>query len=267
VPPRLPYQLPLPGQQVGALALGVVNVVGVVLLSTMLADPIAKLSLYRQGLGFILGLLPALQAYAGAFFAIPLVRAFVDARRNAAIEERNDARLEVGRLGAGRETRGPCRQRGPASGLAAAPSGPACPSTPRRLSHNPLPPPPPPRPRQALELLSSPDRELDAKLAAARKLGSRKVIGRQDVVYSTERGSDEQVNRMEQEEFDQRLSGGRGFDRGGSGDAERRQLPEGRANRIDDVFGRRQQREGEAQRLRPDERDVRRRGDDWGDRW
>jgi hypothetical protein len=131
----------------------------------------------------------------------------------------------------------------------------------------PLPPPPPPRPRQALELLSSPDRELDAKLAAARKLGSRKVIGRQDVVYSTERGSDEQVNRMEQEEFDQRLSGGRGFDRGGSGDAERRQLPEGRANRIDDVFGRRQQREGEAQRLRPDERDVRRRGDDWGDRW
>jgi hypothetical protein len=71
-------------------------VVGVVVLSTMLADPIAKLSLYRQGLGFVLGLLPYLQGYAGAFFAIPLVRALVDGRRNKEIEGRNDARLQVG---------------------------------------------------------------------------------------------------------------------------------------------------------------------------
>jgi hypothetical protein len=84
------------GQQAGALLLGVVNVVGVVTLSTMLADPISKLALYRQGLGFVLGLMPYLQTYAAAFFALPLLRRFVDGRRNAAIDERNDNRLEVG---------------------------------------------------------------------------------------------------------------------------------------------------------------------------
>jgi hypothetical protein len=76
----------------------------VVVLSSLLADPITKLSLMRQGLGFVMGLLPALQAYAGAFFAIPLVRAIVDGRRNAKIADRNDARIEVGlapRLAAG----------------------------------------------------------------------------------------------------------------------------------------------------------------------
>jgi hypothetical protein len=83
------------GQQAGALLLGVVNVVGVVTLSTMLADPFSKLALYRQGLGFVLGLLPYLQSYAAAFFALPLLRLFVDGRRNAAIDERNDNRLEV----------------------------------------------------------------------------------------------------------------------------------------------------------------------------
>jgi hypothetical protein len=61
----------------------------------MLADPISKLALYRQGLGFVLGLLPYLQTYAGAFFALPLLRLFVDGRRNAAIDDRNDNRLEV----------------------------------------------------------------------------------------------------------------------------------------------------------------------------
>ena len=61
----------------------------------MLADPISKLALYRQGLGFVLGLLPALQAYAAGFFALPALRLLVDGRRNAAIDERNDNRLEV----------------------------------------------------------------------------------------------------------------------------------------------------------------------------
>jgi hypothetical protein len=84
------------GQQAGALLLGVVNVVGVVTLSAMLADPISKLALYRQGLGFVLGLLPYLQSYAAAFFALPLLRLFVDGRCNAAIDERNNNRLEVG---------------------------------------------------------------------------------------------------------------------------------------------------------------------------
>lgn len=35
------------------------------------------------------------QGYALAFFAIPLIRWFLNARRNAAIEERNDARLSA----------------------------------------------------------------------------------------------------------------------------------------------------------------------------
>lgn len=86
----------LAGQQAGALLLGLVNVVGVITLSSMLMDPIAKLALYRQGLGFIVGLLPYLQTYAAAFFAMPLLRLFVDGRRNVAIDDRNDNRIEVG---------------------------------------------------------------------------------------------------------------------------------------------------------------------------
>lgn len=35
------------------------------------------------------------QTYAAAFFALPLIRMFVDGRRNTAIEERNDNRVEV----------------------------------------------------------------------------------------------------------------------------------------------------------------------------
>jgi hypothetical protein len=84
------------GQQLGAFALGLVNVVGVVTLSTLLLDPIAKLSLYRQGLGFVLGLLPYLQSYAAAFFALPVMRLLIDGQRNAAISDRNDNRLQVG---------------------------------------------------------------------------------------------------------------------------------------------------------------------------
>jgi len=49
-----------------------------VTLSTLLLDPIAKLSLYRQGLGFVLGLLPYLQSYAAAFFVLPVLRLLID---------------------------------------------------------------------------------------------------------------------------------------------------------------------------------------------
>jgi hypothetical protein len=85
----------LAGQQAGAFLLGIVNVVGVITLSSLLFDPVAKLALYRQGLGFILGLMPYLQTYAAAFFALPLLRMFVDGRRNSEIEDRNDNRLQV----------------------------------------------------------------------------------------------------------------------------------------------------------------------------
>lgn len=214
-----------PGQQLGALALGAFNVVGVIVLSTMLADPISKLALYRQGLGFVLGLLPYLQAYAGAFFAIPLVRALLDARRNAAIEERNDARAQA--LG-------------------------------------------------ALEAAAR-DGALDAKLAAARRLGARRVVGRGDIVYTTAKGA-EQFDAMDAADFDRRLSRQDGI-RGGGGD-DRRRLEAPRANRVDDVFGRGAARERELERerarLRAEDdgarRGGRRRGgddDDWDDlrRW
>ncbi|WIA33689.1 hypothetical protein OEZ86_006807 [Tetradesmus obliquus] len=184
-----------PGQQAGALLLGVVNVVGVITLSTMLADPISKLALYRQGLGFVLGLLPALQAYAAGFFALPALRLFVDGRRNAAIDDRNDNRLE------------------------------------------------------AVSLLQSGDLDLAAKSASARKLGSTRVIGRQDIVYTTDKGTEEQVNAQEADEFDRRLG------------VNRRSLPaSGESCRIDDVFGRREQR------VRQQQREAEKIDVDWGDR-
>lgn len=49
------------GQQAGALLLGAVNVIGVLTLTTMLGDPYSKLALVREGFGFLLNLLPALQ--------------------------------------------------------------------------------------------------------------------------------------------------------------------------------------------------------------
>lgn len=84
-----------PGQQAAALALGVANLAGVVILGGMLQDPVARLALVREGLGFVLGAMPWLQAYAFAFFAIPIVRAVVDARRNAAVVSRNAAREDA----------------------------------------------------------------------------------------------------------------------------------------------------------------------------
>lgn len=99
---------------------------------------------------------------------------------------------------------------------------------------------------QAVELLQSEDPDLAAKSASARKLGSTRVIGRQDIVYTTEKAVDMQVNAQEEDDFDRRLGRGGGW-RGSSGSSDRRQqqqqaLPQGRSNRIDDVFGRREQR-------------------------
>ena len=85
-------------------------------------------------------------------------------------------------------------------------------------------------------------------------------------------GTDEQANRMEADEFDQRLGGRPGAGRGAG--AGRRALPErGEGiNRVDDVFGRRQQRERQldVEERRPGrERMGGRRRDDWDDlgRW
>jgi hypothetical protein len=113
---------------------------------------------------------------------------------------------------------------------------------------------------QAVELLQSGDPDLAAKSVSARKLGSTRVIGRQDIVYSTEKSVDTQVNAQEEDEFDRRLGRRSGWGGGSSSGSDRRQqqqqLPQGRANRIDDVFGRRgqrvQQREREGQEIEVD---------------
>jgi hypothetical protein len=55
---------------------------------------------------------------------------------------------------------------------------------------------------QAVDVLRSGDSSVTDKVAAARKLGSTRVIGRQDVVYTTERGTDEQMLEAEAEDFD-----------------------------------------------------------------
>ena len=56
-------------------------------------------------------LLPGLQLYAVAFFAIPAVRWFIVSRRNADIEARNSGRLEASRDLAWTSTRRPPRRR------------------------------------------------------------------------------------------------------------------------------------------------------------
>ena len=54
--------------------LGLLNLVGVAVLSSLMADPRAVYVLAAQGLGFVPGLLGPLQLYAAAFFAIPALR-------------------------------------------------------------------------------------------------------------------------------------------------------------------------------------------------
>ena len=77
-----------------AAALGVFNFVGVVALGVLSSDP--QIAMQKAQLVAAVGsLLPGLQAYAVAFFAIPAVRWFVCQRRNAQIDARNAARLEA----------------------------------------------------------------------------------------------------------------------------------------------------------------------------
>jgi hypothetical protein len=87
-----------PGQQLGVALLGAVNIVGVLMLTSALAAPANQYILVRSGYGFVLGLMPALQAYAAAFATIPLVRGLLLGSRNAAIEARNVARQQAARL-------------------------------------------------------------------------------------------------------------------------------------------------------------------------
>ncbi|KAK9853908.1 hypothetical protein WJX84_006746 [Apatococcus fuscideae] len=79
-------------QLFGAVALGVANLVGVVVLSFYAANPSIRYQLMNSSLGFVPGLLPALQAYAGAFFAIPFVRYLFNQQKNTVINAQNEFR-------------------------------------------------------------------------------------------------------------------------------------------------------------------------------
>lgn len=140
------------GLQVAAsVGLGVMNFVGVVALTQVLQDPAARMVLAGSGLSFVGGLLPFLAAYAVAFFAIPAVRWFQNAMRNAGIAKRNNARMSY------------------------------------------------------LQSLANPSPGLQAKLRAARQLASTTQIAESDVVYRTDRSTEEQTRGRELSEFDRRL--------------------------------------------------------------
>jgi len=93
-----PYQFSLAtkGQRTMAAALGVLNFVGVVVLGRLCVDPTILLN-KAQLVATVSTLLPGLQIYAVAFFAIPAARWFIVSRRNAAIAARNATRLEASR--------------------------------------------------------------------------------------------------------------------------------------------------------------------------
>lgn len=61
-------------QVLGVAALGVLNLVGVGMLTGLLTDPRGPALLAMQGLGFVVALMRPLQLYAAAFFVLPAIR-------------------------------------------------------------------------------------------------------------------------------------------------------------------------------------------------
>lgn len=86
------------GQKLAAVALGAVNIVGIGYLSLLLVEPSNQLALIQGGLGWVGAVMPFLQAYAVAFFAVPALRSVLNAARNRAIAVRNEAREAALRL-------------------------------------------------------------------------------------------------------------------------------------------------------------------------
>jgi len=88
------FSLATQAQRGMVVALGLFNFVGVVVLSRLVMDPVIIMK-KAELVAAVVGILPPLQVYALAFFAIPAIRWVVVSRRNAAIEARNQARLEA----------------------------------------------------------------------------------------------------------------------------------------------------------------------------
>lgn len=82
-------------QQMLSIALGAANAVGVVVLGRMLANPANQYALMRSGMGWVTSTMPLLSVYAATFFAIPAIRWVINGRRNAAIDRRNQARIQA----------------------------------------------------------------------------------------------------------------------------------------------------------------------------
>ncbi|KAH7442961.1 hypothetical protein KP509_02G010100 [Ceratopteris richardii] len=76
------------------IGLGVVNFIGVIILSSWLRDA-ALVGRFSTGLvPFMAKILPLLQVYTASFFAIPAIRWFSLQKKNAEISRRNAARAE-----------------------------------------------------------------------------------------------------------------------------------------------------------------------------
>ncbi|CAI5972916.1 unnamed protein product [Closterium sp. NIES-64] len=83
-----------PTKRVLAVGLGIINVVGVLILSSMLRNPAVIRKAGLPLVATIQRLMPALQAYSVAFFVIPLCRWAFLSSTNSAIETRNQRRRE-----------------------------------------------------------------------------------------------------------------------------------------------------------------------------
>ncbi|GJP33264.1 hypothetical protein CLOM_g17814 [Closterium sp. NIES-68] len=83
-----------PTKRALAVGLGIINVVGVLVLSSMLRNPAIIRKAGPPLVSMIQGFMPALQAYSVAFFVIPLCRWAVLSSTNSAIEARNQRRRE-----------------------------------------------------------------------------------------------------------------------------------------------------------------------------
>ncbi|KAK0585139.1 hypothetical protein LWI29_023912 [Acer saccharum] len=128
------------------IGLGGVNFFGVIILGALLKE----MSVTPTGfLKFVSYVYPLLQIYAGSFFAIPIVRWFLNLKKNADIEKRNQAREQFARA------------------------------------------------------LKSPDLPLRRKLLSARDMAQKTVIGKDRIVYSTDKDLFEQD--YEAQDWDRRF--------------------------------------------------------------
>lgn len=91
---RWPFSMASKTGQFMVIGLGGINLIGVLILSSMLRDT-AVVGQFGGGLvPFVAKILPILQAYTASFFAIPAIRWFFIQEKNSNIDKRNAARLE-----------------------------------------------------------------------------------------------------------------------------------------------------------------------------